>query len=278
MNKTIYVYETEYSRNLTKIIDGQEYKGFIKIGETTGDVNSRINAQFMGVPHEPNEQPWTLLYTSDNVTLNGKHFSDKKVHQQLEFMGFKRIDGTEWFSCKLTDVITAIESIKNNNDTGNIYERKIKELLSKKLHPLTVRQIAQQLDKKTTYIQCIVQALYKNNELKRIRTYDEALHKVTYAYQMNSYNQNNIRKISTKNKYINLLEYSNLTPWEFLNLMNNKNIKDGITHISELLGYNYSTIEKVWYYVKKLPELNPLITYEKDPHTRSGKIVKISTS
>lgn len=90
--------------------------GWLKIGETTRDVEGRIREQVIS-PFDDEE----ILYTIDAIRNNGAVFRDKDIHAVLDKNGFEKKAGkkgqqTEWYKCELSDVENAIMSIKENRE------------------------------------------------------------------------------------------------------------------------------------------------------------------
>ena len=93
--------------------DVPSHQGFIKIGYTTRDPETRIHEQTatLGV------KPKTLL-TMSALRHDGSSFTDHEVHAVLKSHSFSRmIDGREWFRCTPDDVISAIHAVKDRTYT-----------------------------------------------------------------------------------------------------------------------------------------------------------------
>ena len=101
INPTIYVYK----------LDGVEsHKGYVKVGYTKRDVDTRIKEQ-MGASHIP----YTVLYQESAMCDDGSCFMDHEVHSILLRKGFSKLNvgsDNEWFNCKVEDVKAAIREIK----------------------------------------------------------------------------------------------------------------------------------------------------------------------
>lgn len=92
-------------------------KGWIKIGQTTGDVFKRIQQQ-EGVAHPGGFHPEVLLAESALVK-DGGYFTDKMIHGELVKQGFeqgKNDEGrlTEWFRCTAENVLAIIRAYRQN--------------------------------------------------------------------------------------------------------------------------------------------------------------------
>ena len=91
------------------------HDGYIKIGQTSRDVNARIREQLhtSGVRYE-------LLWQASAVRSDGTSFSDHDIHQQLKTRGFRQLrageDRNEWYKCKLEDVRAAYIAVRDRVD------------------------------------------------------------------------------------------------------------------------------------------------------------------
>lgn len=104
VNPTIYAYI---------LPDATSHNGYIKVGYTDRDVETRINEQLhtSGLSHK-------TLYKESAMRPDGSCFTDKDVHKILLRKGFLRLnegqDKNEWFNCTVNDVISAINELKND--------------------------------------------------------------------------------------------------------------------------------------------------------------------
>ena len=101
VDPTIYVY---------RLIGVKSHQGFIKVGFTDRDVETRIKEQ-IGATHVPYE----LLYTESAMCPDGSCFMDHDVHAILERKGFTKLDipdDNEWYNCSVGDVKAAILELK----------------------------------------------------------------------------------------------------------------------------------------------------------------------
>lgn len=99
---TIYVY------NLPQVPD---HTGYIKIGYTDRDVETRIKEQMHTSGLKAN-----LLYTESAMRSDGSVFTDKDIHRILRRKGFRQLnegeDRNEWYNCSVADVKAAIVELK----------------------------------------------------------------------------------------------------------------------------------------------------------------------
>lgn len=98
---TIYVY---------KFVGVASHEGYIKIGYTERDVETRVKEQ-IGAAHIP----YKILFQESAMCSDGSCFMDHDVHSILERKGFRKLnaDGdNEWYNCSVNDVRTAIEELK----------------------------------------------------------------------------------------------------------------------------------------------------------------------
>lgn len=91
------------------------HDGYIKIGQTSRDVNARIREQLhtSGVRYE-------LLWQAGAVRSDGTSFSDHDIHQYLKTRGFRQLrageDRNEWYKCRLEDVQAAYIAVRDRVD------------------------------------------------------------------------------------------------------------------------------------------------------------------
>ena len=99
---TIYVY------SLPQVTT---HKGYIKVGYTDRDVETRINEQIHTSGLKAN-----ILYVESAMCSDGSIFTDKDVHRILRRKGFRQMnegsDRNEWFNCSVADVKAAIVELK----------------------------------------------------------------------------------------------------------------------------------------------------------------------
>ena len=99
---TIYVY------NLPQVTT---HKGYVKVGYTDRDAETRINEQMHTSGLKAN-----ILYTESAMCSDGSIFTDKDVHRILRRKGFRQMnegnDRNEWFNCTVADVKAAIVELK----------------------------------------------------------------------------------------------------------------------------------------------------------------------
>ena len=99
---TIYVYELNGTN---------AHEGYIKVGYTDRDVETRIREQLhvSGID-------FNILYQESSIRPDGTVFTDKEVHKILRRNGFTQYkegeDRNEWFNCSVEDVMSAIEELK----------------------------------------------------------------------------------------------------------------------------------------------------------------------
>lgn len=98
----IYVY------NLPQVTT---HKGYVKVGYTARDAETRINEQIHTSGLKAN-----ILYTESAMRSDGSIFTDKDVHRILRRKGFHQMyegnDRNEWFDCTVDDVKAAIVELK----------------------------------------------------------------------------------------------------------------------------------------------------------------------
>lgn len=103
VNPTIYAYE---------LIDVPSHKGFIKIGYTDRDVETRIKEQLhtSGIAYK-------ILLKQSAMRSDGSCFRDSDVHTVLKRKGFRQYkegeDRNEWFACSVNDIMSAILELRD---------------------------------------------------------------------------------------------------------------------------------------------------------------------
>lgn len=87
------------------------HRGYVKVGYTDRDVQTRINEQLHTSGLKAN-----ILYTDSAMCPDGSVFTDKDVHRILRRKGFKQMnegeDRNEWYNCTVNDVKAAILELK----------------------------------------------------------------------------------------------------------------------------------------------------------------------
>ena len=91
--------------------DVKDHDGYIKIGYTDRDVETRIKEQLHAAAIK-----FKVLFKESAMRPDGTCFTDKDVHKLLRHKGFLQLnegeDRNEWFRCTLTDALTAIEEMR----------------------------------------------------------------------------------------------------------------------------------------------------------------------
>lgn len=78
-NPQIYAYE----------VSNPNYKGLLKIGYTTKDVEERVKAQFPVL--QPDEKPYKIVFAMSSMREDGTSFTDKDIHKFLRDNNYKNI-------------------------------------------------------------------------------------------------------------------------------------------------------------------------------------------
>lgn len=107
----IYAYE---------LIGVASHRGYIKVGYTERDVDTRIREQTHTVA-----VPYRVLETWPAMRSDGSCFTDKDLHAVLRRKGFRQLnegeDRNEWFRCTVNDVKAAVYAVRNR--TENVENR-----------------------------------------------------------------------------------------------------------------------------------------------------------
>lgn len=94
------------------------YKGLLKIGYTTRDVEERVREEYPIIL--PEEHPYNIIFTESALRDDGTFFRDFELHKWLETHGRER-KGGEWFRCTAEDVRAAWIAVRDRTD--NVEER-----------------------------------------------------------------------------------------------------------------------------------------------------------
>ena len=102
---TIYAYEDT----------NPQYRGFLKVGYTTVDAQSRVAQQYPTL--RPGKPPYRIVLEESAMRNDGTVFTDHDVHRHLRIVGIKNPEG-EWFRCTTEQVRAALIAIR----TGQLNE------------------------------------------------------------------------------------------------------------------------------------------------------------
>lgn len=92
-----------------------QYKGLLKIGYTTVDVQGRVAQQYPTL--RPGAAPYRIVFEESAMKNDGTVFDDHEVHRHLRSIGIKNSKG-EWFECSVKEVQAAYIAVK----TGELNE------------------------------------------------------------------------------------------------------------------------------------------------------------
>ena len=104
---TIYAYE---------LVGVNSHKGYIKVGYTDRDVETRVKEQLhtSGIEYK-------ILLKESAMRSDGTCFTDHEIHTVLKRKGFLQLnqglDKNEWFNCTIKDVISAINYVRDGIST-----------------------------------------------------------------------------------------------------------------------------------------------------------------
>ena len=109
VNPTIYAYT---------IPGVEKLEGYIKVGFTDRDVDTRIKEQL-----HTSGLDGRILLKESAMRADGSCFTDRQVHRILEREGFTRLnqgkDRNEWFFCKESDILAAIKELRTGKRTDS---------------------------------------------------------------------------------------------------------------------------------------------------------------
>ena len=89
-----------------------QYKGMLKIGFTTRDVETRVAEQYP-TKRPDGSKPYKIVYRESAMYPDGIAFSDHDVHRVLKQKHFINAGG-EWFKCTVDDVRAAVLAVKTH--------------------------------------------------------------------------------------------------------------------------------------------------------------------
>ena len=111
LTPTIYAYE---------LIDVPSHKGYLKIGYTDRDAETRVAEQL-----HTSAVPYRIVLKESAMRPDGSCFSDHDIHAALRKQGYLQLnsgaDRNEWFNCDVDAVKAAIIAVRSN--TQNIENR-----------------------------------------------------------------------------------------------------------------------------------------------------------
>ena len=91
-----------------------QYKGLLKIGYTSVDVQKRVAQQYPTL--SPLGTPYRIVLEESAMRSDGSSFSDHDVHRLLRKQGVENPNG-EWFRCTVRQVKSAIISTRERTDS-----------------------------------------------------------------------------------------------------------------------------------------------------------------
>ncbi len=86
-----------------------QYKGLLKIGYTTVDVQGRVAQQYPTL--RPGAAPYRIVFEESAMRNDGTVFDDHEVHRHMRNRKIKNPEG-EWFACSVKDIKAAVLAIK----------------------------------------------------------------------------------------------------------------------------------------------------------------------
>ena len=89
-----------------------QYKGLLKVGYTTVDVDKRVAQQYP-TKRPDGSVPYRIVLRESAMYPDGGSFTDKDVHKMLRRKQITGMGG-EWFKCTVDDVRAAIIAVRNH--------------------------------------------------------------------------------------------------------------------------------------------------------------------
>jgi hypothetical protein len=93
--------------------DNHQYKGLLKVGYTTVDVEQRVAQQYP-TKRPDGKKPYKIVFAESAMYSDGGTFTDHDIHNALKKRGFKSVGG-EWFQCSLNDLKAVFLAVKNKS-------------------------------------------------------------------------------------------------------------------------------------------------------------------
>ncbi len=90
-----------------------QYKGLLKIGYTSVDVEKRVAQQYPTL--RPGDLPYEIMLSEPAMRKDGSVFLDHDIHRALKKRGFSKVKG-EWFKCSVKDVKAAIIAVRDGTE------------------------------------------------------------------------------------------------------------------------------------------------------------------
>jgi hypothetical protein len=87
-----------------------QYKGLLKVGYTTVDVQARVAQQYPTL--KPGRPPYRIVLEEAAMRSDGTVFTDHDVHRMLKNNGVKKLEG-EWFRCSVDQVKVAVIAVRS---------------------------------------------------------------------------------------------------------------------------------------------------------------------
>lgn len=87
-----------------------DYKGLLKVGYTTVDVEKRVAQQYPVI--HPGRKPYEIIFAESAIYHDGSTFTDRDIHKYLRKKGIKN-PGGEWFACTVEELKAAYIALKN---------------------------------------------------------------------------------------------------------------------------------------------------------------------
>ena len=90
-----------------------QYRGLLKIGYTTIDVEERVKQQYSTI--RPGGRPYNIVFAESAVYVDGGTFMDHQIHKYLDRHGYENVGG-EWYRCTVDDVKRAWIAVRNRTE------------------------------------------------------------------------------------------------------------------------------------------------------------------
>jgi len=92
-----------------------EYKGLLKVGYTTVDVERRVAQQYP-TKRPDGKKPYRIVFSESAMYSDGGNFTDRHIHDALTRRGFPSRGRSEWFQCSVDDLRAAYIAVRNREE------------------------------------------------------------------------------------------------------------------------------------------------------------------
>jgi hypothetical protein len=88
-----------------------EYKGLLKIGYTTVNVDQRVAQQYP-TKRPDGKKPYRIVWQNTAIHSDGETFTDRDIHRALKWRGLQNVGG-EWFKITLEELKSTYIAVRD---------------------------------------------------------------------------------------------------------------------------------------------------------------------